>query len=96
MTPHYDSQNGADPHIIEEVKKTILEYVNNMAREGDKTTAKIAKRFGHNLSQRTPEIRWPAPRRSAIETRTGFLGRKTRLMSPDKRQKSSLRIYPSS
>jgi hypothetical protein len=77
MTPQYDASNGSDPPFVDEkVTKTLLGFANRMTREGDKTTAKLAKRYAHNLSQRTPELRWATPGSSAIHTRRGFLGRK--------------------
>jgi hypothetical protein len=80
----YDFNNGTEPQsreqappiIDEEVMKTLLDFANRMAREGDKTTTKLAKRYGHNLSQRTPELRWGTPGSSPIHARRGFLGRK--------------------
>jgi hypothetical protein len=73
----YDDNQGADPQIVDEgVMKTLLEFANRMAKEGDKTTAEIARHYGHNLSQRTPEIRWGTPGRSIIDVQRGFLGRK--------------------
>ena len=77
MTPHYDSGNGTDPHIIDDrILRILEEFVHKVEREGDKATKQLAKRYGQTLSQRTPEIRWGTPGRSVIDVQRGFLGRK--------------------
>jgi hypothetical protein len=80
----YDFNNGTEPQtrvqappiIDSSIVRILEEFAHKVEKEGDKATAKLAKQYGHNLSQRTPEIRWGTPGSSAIEVRRGFLGRK--------------------
>jgi hypothetical protein len=80
----YDFNNGTEPQgreqappIIEsKVVRILEEFAHKVEKEGDKATAKLARQYGHSLSQRTPEIRFGTPGSSAIEARRGFLGRK--------------------
>jgi hypothetical protein len=66
-----------EPQIVDEgVMKTLLDFAHKMEQEGNKATAEIAKRYGHNLSQRIPEVVWGTSGRSIIDVGRGFLGRK--------------------
>jgi hypothetical protein len=75
MTPHYDG-NGADPQIIDEGVKRLLEnFAAKIDKEGQKATAQLARRYEHSLSQRIPEIVWGTPGRDVIDVQRGLLGR---------------------
>jgi hypothetical protein len=84
MTAGSIYDNGTDPRVQEQepqiidsnILRILKDFAHKMEHEGDKATAEIAKRYGHNLSQRIPEVVWGSPGRSIIDVGRGFLGRK--------------------
>jgi hypothetical protein len=80
----YDFNNGTEPQgqeqappiIDSKVVRILEEFAHKVEREGDKATKQLARRYGHNLSQRIPDIAWGTPGRDVIAVQRGVLGRR--------------------